>query len=243
MKSHTALFTLAAVILAAGPLAADQEGFQRIFDGETLKGWKSSIDNPAAFSVENDGSLKVTGARAHLFYTGPAGETAFSNFELKLKAKTMPGANSGVYFHTKYQESSWPTQGYEAQVNSTQSDRKKTGGLYAVVDVWLDEEAFAGGQTSPFVTVDAQGGVRMHVKEAPSKDNEWFDYHIIVEGKKITLKINGQTTVEFTEPKDWAGPNPGMAGRKLSKGTIAFQAHDPGSTVFYKDIMLKITDK
>jgi hypothetical protein len=243
MKSHITLLTLAAFALTAAPLAADHHEFKPIFDGKTLDGWKSSTDNPAAFSVDKDGTLKVTGERAHLFYVGPYGNAAFSNFELKLKAKTMPSANSGVYFHTRYQDTGWPTVGYEAQVNSTQSDPKKTGGLYGVVDLWLDKEAFKGGQTAPFVTVDDKGGVRMIVKEAPSKDNEWFDYHIIVEGKKITLKINGQTTVEFTEPKDWAGPNPATAGRKLSKGTIALQAHDPGSTVFYKDIMLKITDK
>ena len=40
----------------------------------------------------------------------------------------------------------------------------------------------------------------------------------------------------------WKGPNDRMSGRYLSKGTIALQAHDPGSTVFYKDIQLKITD-
>ncbi|MDB0068428.1 DUF1080 domain-containing protein, partial [Akkermansiaceae bacterium] len=75
-----------------------------------------------------------------------------------------------------------------------------------------------------------------------SKDGEWFDYHIIVKGRNITLKVNGETTVEFTEPKDWKGPNGDMTGRMLAKGTIAFQAHDPKSTVFYKDIQLKVTD-
>ncbi|MFP6876435.1 MAG: DUF1080 domain-containing protein [Roseibacillus sp.] len=246
MKTHATLFTLAAVALTAGPLAADHHksgGFKAIFDGKTLNGWKSSTDNPAAFSVEKDGTLKVTGERAHLFYVGKDGAAAFSNFELKLKAKTMPSANSGVYFHTKYQAEGWPSQGYEAQVNSTQGDPKKTGSLYGVVNLWQDKKAFEGGQSVPFITIDPKGGTNLHVKEAPSVDNEWFDYHIIVEGKKITLKINGQTTVEFTEPKGWEGPNPRMSGRKLSKGTIAFQAHDPGSTVFYKDIMLKVTDK
>lgn len=246
MKMHFALVSLSLAVLLTTPIRADHHkggGFKKIFDGKSLQGWKSSTDNPGAFSVEPGGILKVTGERAHLFYVGGDGKAAFSNFELKLKAKTMPKANSGVYFHTRYQAEGWPSQGYEAQVNSTQSDPKKTGGLYAVVDLWLDTEAFQSGQTTPFVTVDGQGGTRMHVKEAPSKDNRWFDYHIIVQGKKITLKVDGQTTVEFTEPKGWKGPNPGMSGRKLGKGTIAFQAHDPGSTVFYKDIMLKVTDQ
>lgn len=245
MKTNVMLSACAAAVFSLSPVLADHhagDGFRSIFDGKTLAGWKPSTDNPAAFTVERDGSLKVSGKRAHLFYVGADGKASFSNFELKMKVKTMPNANSGVYFHTKYQESGWPSQGYECQVNSTQGDPKKTGSLYAVVNIWLDKKAFASGQKDPFVTVDGKGGVNLHVAEAPSKDNEWFDYHIVVQGKKITLKVNGQTTVEFVEPKGWKGPNPGMAGRVLGKGTLALQAHDPGSTVFYKDIQLKITD-
>ncbi len=78
-----------------------------------------------------------------------------------------------------------------------------------------------------------------HRKEAPNKDGEWFDYHVIVKGKTVTIKVNGETTVEFTEPDGWKGPNPGMSGRVLGEGLIALQAHDPGSTVFYKDIKIK----
>lgn len=67
------------------------------------------------------------------------------------------------------------------------------------------------------------------VKEAPAKDNEWFTQHIIVKGKTITVKINDKVINEYTEGED---------GR-LSSGTIALQAHDPKSKVFYKDIMIK----
>lgn len=245
MKLHATLFAFAAVLLAP-PLAADHHkggGFKPVFDGKTLEGWKSSTDNPAAFSVTEDGTLKVSGDRAHLFYVGQDGEAAFSDFELKLKAMTTPNSNSGVYFHTKYQKVGWPSQGYEAQVNSTQGDPKKTGSLYGVVDLWLDKGAYEGGQKHRFVSVDANGGIKLHIAKAPSTDNEWFDYHIVVQGKKITLKVNGETTVQFTEPKDWKTAGPGASGRALGKGTIALQAHDPGSTVFYKDIQLKVTDK
>ena len=30
-----------------------------------------------------------------------------------------PAANSGVYFHTAFQDTDWPRQGYEVQVNHT----------------------------------------------------------------------------------------------------------------------------
>ena len=52
----------------------------------------------------------------------------------------------------------------------------------------------------------------------------------------VTLKVNGETTVEFTEPEGWKGAKKSMSGRMIGKGTFAWQAHDPGSTVFYKEI-------
>lgn len=221
--------------LVAGVLAAE-EGFVSIFDGESLDGWKGSPDNPEAFSVELDGTLKVSGKRAHLYYQSE-GDVTFRNFELKLKVKTTQGSNSGVYFATQYQEKGWPEKGYEAQVNSSQRDQKRSGSLYGVVNLWVDETL----EQDPFVEVK-DGAINLHIKEAVTKDDEWFEYHIIVQDLKITLKIDGETTVEFTEPEGWEGPNDGMRGRKLSAGTIAIQAHDPKSTVFYKDISLKIND-
>ncbi|MEM7145554.1 MAG: DUF1080 domain-containing protein [Verrucomicrobiota bacterium] len=225
-------------LLAGG--ARGEDGWVTIFDGTSLDGWKASTDNPAAFSVEEDGTLKLTGERAHLYYVGPDGDADFSDFELKMKVKTLPNANSGVYFHTKYQENGWPDHGYEAQVNATHKDPKKTGSLYAVMNMYVDME---GGEKpeEPYLMMDKRG-MNMVLPEAPNTDGEWFDYSIKVEGKTVTIAVNGKTTVEFTEPEGWGGPNANMGGRKLSSGTIALQAHDPGSTVYYKDIELKIND-
>ena len=54
--------------------------------------------------------------------------------------------------------------------------------------------------------------------------------HIIVQGKKIIVKINDKIINEYTE---------GENGR-LSGGTIALQGHDPKSKVYYKEVMIKI---
>ena len=139
------------------------------------------------------------------------GKASFKNFEFTAKVKTYKGANSGIYFHTAYQDGGWPAAGYECQVNATHGDKKKTGGLYAVKDV-------------------------MDTPAAP--DDEWFDYRIRVEGKRVQIWINGKQTVDFTEPADWTPPK-GMAGRKLGAGTFALQAHDPGCKVDYKDIKVE----
>ena len=180
-----------------------------------------------------DGLLKVSGKRAHLYYVGEDGKASFTDFEMKVMTK--PKANSGIYFHTEYQEGGWPAKGYEVQVNSTQGDPKKTGSLYGVVNIFVD------GKEGP-AEFEQKGSLNKRRKVAPSKDEEWFEYHIIVKGKTVTLKVNGETTVEFTEPEGWKGPNESMSGRILGKGTFALQAHDPGSTVFYKDIRLKVAE-
>ncbi len=200
------LLTFAVATVAIG---GDDEGFVELFNGKDFTGWKIS-ENPDSFKVV-DGELVAHGPRAHLFYVGEVGGANFTDFEAKLKVMTKPGANAGFYFHTEYQEEGWPNKGYEAQINATHKDPKKTGSLYGVINV---------------------------MDVAPHKDNAWFDYYIKVQGKQITIKVNGETTVEFTEPAE--GPETTTKfDRKLSSGTIAIQCHDPESEVHIKSIQIK----
>ena len=105
---------------------AAEDGWICLFDGKSLDGWKVS-ENPDSFKVE-DGQIVAFGPRGHLFYDGDVENHNFKNFHFKADVMTTPGSNSGLYFHTKYQDSGWPSAGYEAQVNNTHSDPKKTGG-------------------------------------------------------------------------------------------------------------------
>ncbi len=226
-----AFFTLLALAaLAAAPSVKAQDGFTSIFNGKDLTGWKSNEEVPGVFTVEN-GELKVSGGRAHLFYMGADGAAKFKNFELKAKVKTTAGSNSGVYFHTKFQEKNWPDAGFECQVNSTHKDPKKTGSLYGVVNIL----ALAPGDKEP------EGGKHIKVEKAPSTDDVWFDYDIKVEGNHVVLSVDGKVTVDWTQPEgfDPAKELKNMPGRKLGEGTIAIQGHDPKSTTFYKDIFIK----
>jgi len=208
--------------------ASSTDGFVDLFNGKDLTGWTPSKENPESFSVE-DGKLIVKGGRSHLFYTGDVNGGKFKNFELKVRAKTFPGANSGVYFHTEMQDEGWPNKGYECQVNSTHKDPKKTGSLYAVKNIVVLKE----GQEPP------KGGEHEIRERAPSTDGEWFDYHITVKGKHIHIQVNGETTVEYTEPDGGAGTS-NFAGRKLSEGTFGIQAHDPESEVHYEKWAVKV---
>jgi hypothetical protein len=232
MKRFTHWMAVAFGMLASLAMAGD--GFVSIFNGKDLGGWKSNEETPGCFTVE-DGALKVSGGRAHLFYVGADGKAEFKDFELKLKVKTLPMANGGVYFHTRYEDKGWPSKGFECQVNASHKDPRKTGSLYGVADVLV----LAPGQEAP------KGSLANHVRDkAPNTDGEWFDYHIMVKGKTITIKVNGGTVVEWTEPEgfDPAKALLNMPGRKLGAGTFAIQGHDPASTAFYKDIQVKMLE-
>jgi len=179
-----------------------------LFDGKTLNGWKVG-KNAGSFSVDS-GHIVVKGPTAHLFYDGAVQQHNFKNFEFKAEVMTQPGANSGIYFHTTYQEDGWPAKGYEVQVNNSQSDWRRTGSLYSIQDV----------------------------KEVYVKDKEWFTEYIKVEGKHVIIKINDKTVVDYTEPDNAERPK-GMEQRLISNGTFALQAHDPNSVIYYRNIQVK----
>ncbi len=194
---------------SANQLAFGQEnndGWISLFDGKTLNGWKAS-ENKSTFSVR-DGMIVAQGPRSHLYYAGPVENANFRDFEFKADVMTKPGANSGMYFHTEYRETGWPRKGYEVQVNNTHSDWRKTGSLYGIKDI----------------------------RESPAKDNEWFTQHIIVDGRQVTVIVNGRTVLEYIVAEETGA---GGRGRGLSNGTFALQGHDPDSTVYYKNIMVR----
>ncbi|MEO7983844.1 MAG: DUF1080 domain-containing protein [Bacteroidota bacterium] len=180
-----------------------------LFDGKSFDGWKVGA-NANTFSIK-DGAIKVNGNVAHLFYNGKAGNHSFKNFEFQADVMTLPGSNSGIYFHTLYQEGGWPEKGYEVQVNNSHTDWRRSGSLWAIQDI----------------------------KESYVKDNEWYSTYIKVKGKRVTVRINGKQVVDYTEPEN-PPREEGMEGRKLSAGTFALQGHDPGSTVYYKNIKVRV---
>jgi hypothetical protein len=203
--------TLSCVLLCPAFQNVGKGKWISLFDGKTLNGWKVG-KNAETFKVEG-GAIVANGDVAHLFYEGDVGQHNFKNFEFKTDVMTTPGSNSGIYFHTVYQESGWPAKGYEVQVNNSHTDWRRTGGLYAVDDV----------------------------KQVFVKDNEWFTEYIMVKGKRVIVKINDNTVVDYTEPDNVERPSD-MKGRVLSAGTFALQGHDPKSKVYFKNIMVKPLD-
>ena len=198
-----------ALVSCAGVKKSQSGKWISLFDGKSVANWKVGA-NAETFSVDS-GMIMVHGNTAHLFYDGKLKDHDFKNFEFKADVLTYPGANSGIYFHTIYQEKSWPAKGYEVQVNNSHTDWRRTGSLYGIDDV----------------------------KEVYVKDYEWYTEYIKVEGKHVIIKINDKTVVDYTEPEN-VQRGKGNEQRVISSGTFALQGHDPKSIVHFKNIMVKV---
>ncbi|OHB64019.1 MAG: hypothetical protein A2Y77_16215 [Planctomycetes bacterium RBG_13_62_9] len=199
------------VLISAVPASGqgDQQGWISLFNGANLDGWKmAERENPRTFSVK-DGAIVANGPRNHLFYIGPVHFADFRDFELKVEVRTEPNSNGGIYFHTQYQDRNWPDRGFEVQVcnDSYRRDARKTGSLYKMQDI----------------------------NPSPANDREWFTMHVIVRGKHVVVNVNDKQVVDWTEPEK-ANPPSDMPGRRIDSGAFALQGHDPGSTVYYKNI-------
>lgn len=158
--------TIAALTACASLLAAETEaGFHSLFDGKTFDGWKINR-TPEAFTIE-DGAIRANGDCSHIFYEGKVNGAKFKNFELRLDVMTRKNSNGGVFIHTVFQKEGWPS-GYEIQVNNTQGDPQKSGGLYNTVK-----------NLTPFA------------------DDTWMKYVIIVKDGHVTVSVNDKELVNY----------------------------------------------
>jgi len=137
-----------------------------IFNGENLDGWKTSGE--ATWAVE-DGVLTGSGKMGHLF--SPRGD--FRDFEVRASLKISDQGNSGLYVRAAFGDG-WPA-GYEAQVNSTHTDRVRTGSLYGLALV--------------------------HTQLIPA--GTWFDYEVSVRdepaGTHLVIKVNGIVITDYVD--------------------------------------------
>jgi hypothetical protein len=152
-----------------------------------------------------------------LFYVGdrPDRPELFKNFELSATVRAEPNSNGGIFIHTDATTRDAElhlARGYEVQLNSSARERRKTGSLYAVVD--LDK--------------------------SPVDETRWFEIQVMVRNRRITVAVQGEQIVDYIEPVDVVRP-PQRKGRRLDPdgGAIALQAHDVNSVWYFKEIRLR----
>jgi hypothetical protein len=193
-----------AVASASASVLYGDEGWIELFNGRTLDGWRPS-ENKASWKVAA-GSLAADGPRSHLFYTGGVHNANFKNFELEVECLARHGCNSGVYFHTAYQETGFPIKGFEVQVDNTATgeggyiERKKTGSLYGLRNIYKQ-----------FIP-----------------DDQWFKINVLVRGKSVQVRLDGMLVVDYVEPTPPVIPQGAETQRFLDRGTFALQCHNDG---------------
>lgn len=118
---------------------------------------------------------------------------SYSDFELNVKARTVGNGKGYIAFHTNS-----PDNGYKVALNNDLESSQwwtKTGSLLSV----------------------------RNLTKSVVNTNEWFDLDIRVEGKAITVSLNGSKVVEYIEP---ASPyrTSNHATKLLSSGKFAIQS-------------------
>ncbi len=216
MKFLTYLLSLSFLVLTGcqSTQTANTE-FKHIFNGKDFTGWRATF-NPGSFKIK-DGILVVnsTGNGPNLLYMGDDLNKKYKDFELVVEAKAEPNSNSGIYFHTDGTSRTykgWLHNGYEAQLNSTEKEKRKTGSLYGIQDV----------------------------AKSPVDETEWFTLRIKVKGKRIQVWVNDTQTADYTEPNNVERPK-NRIGRLLSDdgGYIGIQAHDLKSKWYFKTVKIR----
>jgi hypothetical protein len=152
-----------------------------------------------------------------LIFSGPDArgildDGSYTDFTLSLELRTTAGGKGAVWFHTDPNLS----KGYRVAINNDRDDPvwwKMSGSLVAVRNL-----------TKSFV-----------------KEDDWFTLDVTVEGKAITVCINGNPVVEYIEPA-MSFRSEEHAAALLSKGTFAIVGEGDGA-IEIKRISVEVLDR
>lgn len=191
-------------VMTPGEPAGATTGFQSLFNGVDLSGWTTHPSYPGAWGVDR-GVLVGRGPRPSVLYTV---RDDFEDVHVRAEARINSGGNSGVTIRSTFgsidNSSAFPV-GYEARICNTHRDPNKTGSLY-------------GG--SPAVLAS--------VPTSPVSDGEWFLIELIAVGNHVTVKVNGEVTVDYEDE-----------ARIATRGHIALQMHNADTVAEFRKIEVK----
>jgi hypothetical protein len=180
-----------------------------IFDGRTMNGW----DGDAKFWRIEEGALVGGSLTADVPRNDFICTTrSYANFVLRLKFKLLGSSgfiNGGVQFRSqRAKDPAHEMVGYQADIGA-----KYWGSLY-------DESR----RNKVLAAPDSALAMKL------VRIDDWNDYEIRAEGRRITLTLNGQQTVDYTEP-DETIPQSGLIGLQIHGGGKA--------QIYYKDITIQ----
>ena len=241
MKKNKITFATCLILLIT--FSCNKEKDIQLFDGQTLTGWEGS---DSAFRIENGaiigGSLEK--GLDESFYLCTTEE--YSDFELtfsvKLIHKNLEG-NAGVSFRAKRVEGTNKVASYQADIgyihpsvvvhcsDHNPADMDNPFSLWgALIDECREDVSrYPEPEYYPAIVLKMPERELIHRIVKP---NDWNEIKVLANRKEIEIKVNGITTVQFTEKGDVS-----------SKGFICLQAHQGEPyEVHYKDIKIKKLD-
>ena len=204
-------FSIIALLMVSGATCAtSQDGSQErrtSFDDDVFKGWEGNL---SMFRIEDGavvaGTLSEPIARNEFLCT----EEEFDDFELRLEFKLLGGerANAGIQFRSQRIPDHHEVVGYQADMGD--------GWWGALYDESRRNRVLAASDLAK-------------VDEVLKRD-DWNEYVIRAEGRRIRLAINGLETVDYTEP-DESIPQ---------SGKVCVQIHSgPPSEAWYRNISIE----
>lgn len=206
----TLIYGLCTVFFVLASCKGASRETNQLFDGKTFTGWEG--DTIHTWRIENGmligGSLKNTVPNNDFLCT----QKSYSDFILKLKIKLTGDEgfiNSGIQFRSKRMtDPDFEMKGYQADWGE---------------NYW----ASLYDESRRNKTLAAPDSLK--VLQWIKKD-DWNDYEVHAENRRIRLYINGHQTVDYTE-EDKSIPQSGLIG---------FQIHGGGKAqVAFKDIILE----
>lgn len=193
-----------------GLVKNDPQKAVSLFNGKNFNGWEG--DTLKTWRIQNGaivgGSLVTTVPHNDFLCT----KRSYANFELKLKFKlsgTEGFINSGVQFRSKrLTNPAYEMMGYQADLGA---------GYWASL---YDESR----RNKTLIAPSAD------LIQKILKPQDWNDYEIRAENRRIRIYLNGQLTVDYTETDE----------NIPQTGIIGLQIHGGGKAeVAYKDIMMQ----
>ncbi len=217
---------------AVGEEKADEDRFVSIFDGKTLDGWEAMPAKTAAAWTVKDGMIVGDGDKGRGYIAFEKRDIA--DLELKLSYRFPGKGNSGISIRARKD----PTSRRDFQ--SYHADLGHVGIGEDVLGAWdfhtpgRKEHGCLRGNRLVIDQNDKPTVAK--IEGAVTRDDitrgGWNTVHVIVKGNNFKFFINGKPASEFTEHLPME--------KRLDKGMIQLQLHDPGMVVHFKDIRLKI---